>query len=55
MLLKQKSKSAKAGFKRKRLDVAGTYQQIKAKGGQMMQTSTKPAHAQPSALATGAK
>ena len=33
MLLKKQSKKAKAGFKRKKLTVAGTYQEIKAKGG----------------------
>jgi hypothetical protein len=30
MLLKQGSKPANKGFKRKKLDVKGTYQQIKA-------------------------
>ena len=52
MLLKQKSKKAKAGFKRKKLDVAGTYQEIKVKGGQLMQAGTKPALSQPGSLAT---
>ena len=32
MLLKKSSKQARSGFKRKRLSVAGTYQEIKAKG-----------------------
>ena len=34
MLLKQGSKPAIKGFKRKKLDVKGTYQQIKVGGGQ---------------------
>ena len=34
MLLKQGSKPANKGFKRKKLDVKGTYQQIKVGGGQ---------------------
>ena len=55
MLLKQQSKKAKAGFKRKRLDVAGTYQEIKVKGGQLMQAGPKPAQSQLGSLATGPK
>ena len=55
MLLKQKSKKAKAGFKRKRLDVAGTYQEIKVKGSKLMQAGTKHAPSQPGSLVTGPK
>ena len=55
MLLKQKSKKAKAGFKRKKLDVAGTYQEIKVKGSQLMQAGPKPAQSQLGSLATGPK
>ena len=36
MLLKKSSKRARSGFKRKKLTVAGSYQEIKAKGGAMM-------------------
>jgi hypothetical protein len=34
MLLKRSSKPAHQGFKRKRLDVMGTFQEVKAKIGQ---------------------
>ena len=36
MLLKKSSKRARSDFKRKKLTVAGSYQEIKAKGGAMM-------------------
>ena len=47
MLLKKSSKRARSGFKRKKLTVAGSYQEIKAKGGTLM---AKP---KPSALGQG--
>ena len=34
MLLKRSSKPAHQGFKRKRLDIMGTFQEVKAKIGQ---------------------
>jgi hypothetical protein len=48
MLLKKSSKRARSGFKRKKLNLAGSYQEIKAKGGSMMAPQPKP-----SALAQG--
>ena len=42
MLLKKSSKRARSGFKRKKLNVAGSYQEIKAKGGLMMTANPKP-------------
>ena len=42
MLLKKSSKRARFGFKRKNLTVAGSYQEIKAKGGAMMASNPKP-------------
>jgi hypothetical protein len=42
MLLKKSSKRARSGFKRKKLTVAGSYQEIKAKGGAMM--AANPSH-----------
>ena len=42
MLLKKNSKRARSGFKRKNLSVAGSYQEIKAKGGMLMAANTKP-------------
>ena len=42
MLLKKQSKQARSGFKRKKLSVAGSYQEIKAKGGQMMASNPQP-------------
>ena len=35
-LLKKNSKKARVGFKRKKLSVAGSYQEIKGRGGMMM-------------------
>ena len=48
MLLKKNSKRAGSGFKRKKLNLAGSYQEIKAKGGIIMAV-----HPKPSALAQG--
>jgi hypothetical protein len=48
MLLKKNSKRARSGFKRKKLNLAGSYQEIKAKGGMMMAV-----HSKPSVLAQG--
>ena len=48
MLLKKSSKRARSGFKWKKLNVAGSYQEIKAKGGIMITANPKP-----SALAQG--
>jgi hypothetical protein len=42
MLLKKCSKRARSGFKRKKLNLAGSYQEIKAKGGMMMAANPKP-------------
>jgi hypothetical protein len=42
MLLKKSSKRARSGFKRKKLGVAGSYQDIKAKGGMLMAGNPKP-------------
>ena len=42
MLLKKSSKRARSGFKRKKLNVAGSYQENKAKGGLMMTANPKP-------------
>ena len=42
MLLKKNSKRARSGFKRKKLSVAGSYQEIKAKGGMLMAANPKP-------------
>ena len=47
-LLKKSSKRARSGFKRKNLNVAESYQEIKAKGGLMM-----AANPNSSALAQG--
>jgi hypothetical protein len=33
MLLKKSSKRSRSGFKQKKLNLAGSYQEIKAKGG----------------------
>jgi hypothetical protein len=41
MLLKKSSKRARSGFKRKKLTVAGSYQEIKAKGRAMMAANPK--------------
>jgi hypothetical protein len=41
MLLKKSSKQARSGFKRKKLSVAGTYQEIKSKGIPPQQTGAK--------------
>ena len=48
MLLKKSSKRARSGFKRKKLNLAGSYQEIKASGGLKMAVNPKP-----SALAQG--
>lgn len=48
MLLKKSSKRARSGFKRKKLNLAGSYQEIKARGGLKMAANPKP-----SALAQG--
>ena len=48
MLLKKSSKRARSRFKRKKLNVAGFYQEIKAKGGLMI-----AANPMPSAIAQG--
>lgn len=49
MLLKKNSKRARSGFKRKKLSVAGSYQEIKAKGASLSASSLKPsALSQPS-------
>ena len=48
MLLKKSSKRAISGFKRKKLNLAGSYQEIKARGGLKMVANPKP-----SALAQG--
>ena len=48
MLLKKNSKLARSGFKWKKLNLAGSYQEIKVRGGMMM-----AAHPKPSALAQG--
>ena len=42
MLLKKNSKRARSGFKRKKLGVTGSYQEIKAKGGMLMAANPKP-------------
>lgn len=42
MLLKKNSKRARSGFKRKKLNLAGSYQEIKAKGGMEMAPQPKP-------------
>ena len=42
MLLKKSSKRARSCFKRKKLTVAGSYQEIKAKGGALMAANPKP-------------
>jgi hypothetical protein len=42
MLLKKTSKRARSGFKRKKLSVAGSYSEIKAKGSSMMAGNPKP-------------
>ena len=42
MLLKKSSKRARSGFKRKKLTVAGSYQEIKVKGGTLMASNPKP-------------
>ena len=41
MLLKKNSKRARSGFKRKKLNLAGSYQEIKAKGGLKMAPKPK--------------
>ena len=40
--LEEDFKRARSGFKRKKLNVAGSYQEIKAKGGLMMTVNPKP-------------
>ena len=42
MLLKKSSKRSRSCFKRKKLTVAGSYQEINAKGGVMMAPNPKP-------------
>ena len=42
MLLKKNSKRARSGFKRKKLNLAGSYQENKAKGGIIMAVHPKP-------------
>ena len=42
MLLKKNSKRARSGFKRKKLNLAGSYQEIKAKGGIIIAVQPKP-------------
>ena len=42
MLLKKSSKRARSGFKRKKLILAGSYQEIKARGGLKMASNPKP-------------
>ena len=42
MLLKKSSKRSRSGFKRKKLTAAGSYQEIKAKGGAIMDSNPKP-------------
>jgi hypothetical protein len=41
MLLKKSSKRARSGFKRKKLNVASSYQEIKASGGLKMAANPK--------------
>jgi len=41
MLLRKSSKQARSGFKRKKLSVSGTYQEIKSKGLPPQQTGAK--------------
>ena len=48
MLLKKNSKRARSSFKGKKLNLAGSFQEIKAKGGIMMAVNPKS-----SALAQG--
>ena len=40
--LEESSKRARSGFKRKKLNVAGSYQEIKVKRGLMMTANPKP-------------
>ena len=42
MLLKKSSKRARYGFKRNKLTVSGSYQEIKAKGETLMASNPKP-------------
>jgi len=42
MILKKSSKRARPGFKLKKLTVAGSYQEMKAKGGTLMAAKPKP-------------
>ena len=42
MLLKKNSKMARSGFKRKKLNLAGSFQENKVKGGLKMPANPKP-------------
>jgi len=42
MLVKKSSKRAMSDFKRKKLTVAGSYQEIKVKSGTLMASNPKP-------------
>ena len=42
MLLKRASKPAHSGFKRKKLDVMGSYKEVKANSAQILPQPSKP-------------
>jgi hypothetical protein len=52
-LLKKNSKKARVGFKRKKLNVAGSYQEIKGRGGMMMATGASRPNSQAAPLKPG--